>query len=68
MTKYPMTKETRMTNDELALNHVVICGRSSCLPIRHSSLVILSSLGISSFVIPFLPFHNRPLRRQCLGY
>jgi hypothetical protein len=47
MTKYPMTKETRMTNDEVSIRAFV----ARHLPIRPSSFVIPSSLGHSSFVI-----------------
>ncbi len=47
MTKYPMTKEARMTNDEECIRAFV----DHHFPIRHSSFVIHSSLGTSSFVI-----------------
>jgi hypothetical protein len=48
----PMTKETQMTNDEstTASNSL----RCAALSLRHSSFVILSSLGTLSFVIPRL--------------
>jgi hypothetical protein len=44
MTKYPMTKEVPMTNDERAR-------LANPRSLRHSCFVIPSSLGISSFVI-----------------
>ncbi len=47
MTKSPMTKEARMTNDEECIRAIV----DRHFPFRHSSFVIPSSLGVSSFVI-----------------
>jgi hypothetical protein len=42
MTNDPMTKEARIPNDEVAETAIVLC--ASCF-------VILSSLGLSSFVL-----------------
>jgi hypothetical protein len=59
MTNYeaPMTDEVRMTNDELS--HGRLRGA-----IRHSGLVLLSSLGVSSFVILALAVADEPALKQ----
>ena len=54
-----MTKETRMTNDEETTTQhaadddatLLLMGQPNDQIIHHSGFVILSSLGISSFVI-----------------
>ena len=72
MTKYPMTKEIRMTNDAIircfhakTSESRGIAKSSRTSDLRHLGFVIPSSLGISSFVIPSIPASKFVARGGC---